>query len=866
MKKMKKENSLNNIKMYKISKNGILENDKRLLINKLALNNLFHSHTTEDKEKTHNFHKPNKTISSLKNEKKNVINSSLIIKIKKPPGKKSITPNQNIKHDKRINSHKNNKNNISTFSSNEIINEFKKYRKSLNSNKTTIGNQLINKNRSYAHLLIKPLNKKMNKEINNKNIINSFKTTATNSYKDIKSNKNINSSKDLTRISNQIKLLEKNRKNTHIIKRNKDKDKLSQTMNMTSLLNDVKKQKIKNKEQSYKIFNDNISINNNIYNDTTKKSKGYTNKNSPIRNITKFTFDNNENKNRQNCNIIPNNENIVSSNVNKINNKKNDKIEEIKKSIISISNENGNENSDDTRKESGLNLHKLFDEKTFINISKNNVINEIITNNMKIHFSKKDTYKNINNAQFEQNSIHYNDIKNNDKQKHLNYFNNLIKKNSYEQNKILNDSIKYENFSSFVDNNDFINKNYKSSKILNHFLDIQISQDRNSAQTCATGDKHYKIAKYIKQPIYNISHRFLSDEVTFRSKSNIPNKKYKFIYDIINENRSIILIDIRKILKLNDKSIFRLLSFSYDNYSSIIRSNKFIRNKIKMALKNIFQHVIDDFKLKYRNFLNVLKFSFKPKSINNNGKLNYLFNLIIECQIISKDIKKSYEIGCDYISNGKKYDNKWKFDVHKKEDIKLWICTELDSINNVNKRFSYTSQVASFSYQDIIELQFNIFSKGNAIDPISIEWIEPIISNTKPYVYQNSKYISSVPFDQLRACEVESQILFWKSNLPKDDNDIINDFKKLFEIYFKIKSITFDISKFYFFKFVTVANKKGWLKQNKFSTFDINIIDDKENIKNEIQCIYIMNTNYYKKAMDIRLGTNVTFYIVDMKR
>ena len=64
MKKMKKENSLNNIKMYKISKNGILENNKRLLINKLALNNLFHSHTTEDKEKTQNFHKPNKTISS----------------------------------------------------------------------------------------------------------------------------------------------------------------------------------------------------------------------------------------------------------------------------------------------------------------------------------------------------------------------------------------------------------------------------------------------------------------------------------------------------------------------------------------------------------------------------------------------------------------------------------------------------------------------------------------------------------------------------------------------------------------------------------------------------------------------------------
>ena len=109
--------------------------------------------------------------------------------------------------------------------------------------------------------------------------------------------------------------------------------------------------------------------------------------------------------------------NIINNNINK---------EEVKKSIISIS----NENSEDTRKESGLDLHKIFDDKTFININKNNIINEIISNTMKINFSKKNSYKNINNqniiAQSDQNSISNHDIKNNDKQKHLNYFNNLI--------------------------------------------------------------------------------------------------------------------------------------------------------------------------------------------------------------------------------------------------------------------------------------------------------------------------------------------------------------------------------------------------------------------------------------------------------
>ena len=62
------------------------------------------------------------------------------------------------------------------------------------------------------------------------------------------------------------------------------------------------------------------------------------------------------------------------------------------------------------------------------------------------------------------------------------------------------------------------------------------------------------------------------------------------------------------------------------------------------------------------------------------------------------------------------------------------------------------------------------------------------------------------------------------------------------------------------------ANKIGLIKQNKFSTFDINIIDNNSNVKNEIQCLYLMNSNYYTKKMDIRLGTNITIYIVDMKR
>ena len=49
-------------------------------------------------------------------------------------------------------------------------------------------------------------------------------------------------------------------------------------------------------------------------------------------------------------------------------------------------------------------------------------------------------------------------------------------------------------------------------------------------------------------------------------------------------------------------------------------------------------------------------------------------------------------------------------------------------------------------------------------------------------------------------------------------------------------------------------------------SFDINIVEYTNNIKNEIQCIYLMNSNFYTKSMEIRLGTIVTFYIVDMMR
>ena len=913
-----RENSLNNAKNFRITKSGLLENDRKLLINKFGLNNLSQLNSPKGKEKQNNFDIPQNAINNQKNENKTSNKSSII----------NIQKNHTSFFQKKI---------ITTNSSNEIIGEPNHYRKSLNNQKQiSLKKKFFNNNnyKSYSVLPIKPLinaktmtntsldktkkyNSKERKDINgrNTNNINSFKENATYTKKSSMINQKLNSNKDSSGMNPQIKPIINSKKNN--VRQsppkskaiNNSKDKYNINMSTPNLLFDLKNQKNRNKEQSYKIFNDNILItNNNLYNKINNnnnnnnnnmnkscdikeirrnKIKDITAKNSPRKN-NKLTFDSFEGKKNQNLDdknnikitpIKKRNNSLEHSRIKKISsfthfhsfNNHNNESDEARKSLASIN----NQDSDNTRKESGLDLHKIFGDQTFINLDKNNIINEIISNNMKINNSDKssknnnnnptanantNTNLNINNNFNRENSNLYNEIKNNEKQKHINYF-NILNKNNDDQN---NDSTKNENFSSINENNDNNNiNNYKSAKIITKLQDAQNSQDKNSGQTCNTD----KISRYIKlQPIYNISRRYICDEASWKPINNMPEKTFRFIEDIINENKNIPLFDLRKMLKLGDSNIFRLLSFSYDNYSSIMNSNKLLRNKMKISLRNIFQHIIDDFKLKYNNFLNIIKFSFEPKTITINGKINYLFNLIIECQIITEEINKSFEIGCDYISHGKKYDNKWKFDVLNKRDIKVWLCSEIDIVNNIYKKFTYTSQVPSFCYHDIIELNFNILSEGISVEPISVEWAEPIITSAKIQIYQNSTYISSIKYDQLRSCEVETQILFWKNNLPSDDENIIEDFKTLFDKFFKIKSISYDVSKFYFYKIITIANKKGKLKQNKFLNFDINIVEYTSNIKNEIQCIYLMNSNFYTKSMDIRLGTIVTFYIVDMMK
>ena len=901
-----------------ISKKGLLENDKKLLLKKFGFKNfhLSQGNSYIDNMNTHNYSLAENSLLSLKNESRKPIKTSSIININNVKKDQSKINPEKYTQIKAKNFSQNNKRSTSSSS------YMKKTKKIYNQSMSSLPlNYIVNiKDKSELQLF------KM------KNNVSSVNATATTAQNSIKTNIGLLSNTDM------IKPIKKSKSKVNI-------NIQSKNCSSPNLLDKVHNPINLNKEKPNK-----------VYNNSTYLSK----KNQNTKQIIKDRNNNQFNKYND----------IIDKEINKtmknFYNKKNDNqkkvysLEDIN-NIINKANERdlkilteNNENSDNTKKESVKELHKIFNDKIMKNIDKKNLINDIITNNLEFNQSKKNNSRNINQQNIninEQVTINIeNNIDENIKQKEVkkiliphidsmqekqNFKNNNTHKESKQseqndQNQNNSDNKKennndsynnYQNYSNYEsleeekdekmtvnkikddghrkysifnenyekDNNEQINddkinikddssmkthenvyKNmddldYNKKIIKQEEQEFQPEVDRQSEQTLTTSDKNYILSKFIKQPIYDISSGFLNEE-NINTKHILPNKRFVFINDIEEEIKKMPIISFKKLLNLNNKSLYNLLSYSYDNYSSIISINDLVKNKVDKSLKAIFQHAIDDFKHKYKNFLKVIEFNFVQKNFVLNRKKNYLLNLEIKCEIITEEINKSYEIGCNYVSNNKNYDYFWKFDVQNKKDIKLWICTELNKVNNTNKNFSYTSQVSTFGYKDIIKLQFNIFSKGTIINPISIEWIEPVISNVPGGVFEKSKFISAFSFDQVRACEVETQILFWKNTLPKDDGGIVNEIKKIYSTFFDIQNIRYDVSKFYFFKIEMKAKKIGCLKQNKFSVFDINIIDDKSHVENEIQCIYLMNSYYYTKKMDIRIGTKVILYIVDMKR
>ena len=364
----------------------------------------------------------------------------------------------------------------------------------------------------------------------------------------------------------------------------------------------------------------------------------------------------------------------------------------------------------------------------------------------------------------------------------------------------------------------------------------------------------------------NISPRNdLNDFTEINNYEQPYEKKYKFIFDIQKDTEKFPSLNINSFLNLDDYDIYRLMGFMFDYSSNLIRTNSLIKNKIKNCFHNIFSDTINSFSLSYSSFLEVIDLYFENRKLLINKKNVHTFNLVIIAKVITKEINKSYDISCNYISNNKEYDNLWKIDIKNKRDIKIWLHTELFKINNYCKNFTYSSQISSFSYGDEIKLEINIFNQKQQIDPKSIQWLPPVITDKISNTFEANRFLTNKKFDPLRCDELELQTLMWEEVSNTNDNKLLEEFTNIFKKNFIIKSIFTYTSKHIFYKVKIIPKKEGIFHKNKYLFFDINIVNESQPLRNEIQCIYLMNTNYYDKIMDIRIGTIIVFYITDYK-
>ena len=552
------------------------------------------------------------------------------------------------------------------------------------------------------------------------------------------------------------------------------------------------------------------------------------------------------------------------------------------KNKLKLNSNNTNTNTNNKNQEKNLiNSCLWFKLVKTIDKNQNNKINETENNN-KINI-------NINNF----NRTNTNPEKNNDKNriKHLKNIIQLPKSSPIKITDIQinnNKNILEENSSNYNEEDDNKN-NINNNKVLDEFSDsekeknnmmirnrncfndnnnININFNINTDNNANINEKF--IYKFLsRNNICDISSRDIKEEKSlmkyFYKEKELD---YLFISEIEKRNKNIINLNLKKFLNLNDISIYNILSFQPEIYLELINSNTHIKKRINNCLDNLYKVVINDFKIKYKNILQIIKYKFIPKKINSYNNINnYPIDLVLNCKIISKKIKQSIEISCNYFSNKNKYDYVWIFDIQKKSNIKKWISSEINTTRNFQKNYaiSYSSQISAFSYLDEIQIQINIFNMNNIINPKKFEWCEPIISSIEPDIYEKTKFFNNIVYDRLRACEIEMQVLFWSQNLTQKQKNLVDDIKNIFEKFFFIKDVFANTCKYDFYKLIMRPKKVGLLRKNKFCSFDINIIEEETPAKNEIQCIYFLNMNSFRNKMDIKLGNDLLFYIVDMK-
>ena len=748
-----------NNRFNKISRNGILENDKFGIIKKFGFMSSFLSTTLQSKTKSFNESKNNFNTIDYSNKKLFTNNKSFISKINQSLSKPIILKTKSIKKISPIT-----KEDISLKKCPNIF--------------------------SYTQKINFKTDKKKAKPDNiSKNFLNSY-TTNKNTSKQ-------NNSNDTTVIKDE--------------KKNKSRIK-SIIFNKSMIIKEKNRKKLASYE---KAMNRNFKLK---YKFLFGKEK--------VNNIN--VISNKKDSNISNTMTLVSDENSASTKKEKFNIFKDDQTYKNSNENNSIFDFEG-QNKKIKKKNNEIEKYYYMNDKMSSEvISEKYNRNDIIEQSKNFNLDEENSRVDDNLCQLDQD---ISEKRSND---------NNLDKNSNTINNINNNNfILFSNKNNDIDGKYNIRKNYLFTKLSN------LLKNNDSCNISPRND-YNEISK-----IYN--------------DKQMNEKTYKFISDIQTYTDKLPILNIKKFLNLKDYGLYTLMGFIY-NSSNLIKTNSAIVSKIKKSFINIFSETINSFSNTYSSFLKVENYYFENRKIIINKKPLYIFNLVIICKVITKDTNKSYDISYNYIANDKEYDNLWKIDILKKSNIKIWLNTELYKENSFAKIFTYGSQISSFSYGDEIKFEINIFNQRKQLNPYSIKWLPPEITDIENNNFEANKFISNSKFDPLRCNEIEIQTLIWKEIFISDNNDeLVKDFIKIFEKNFIIKKIDTYTSKHVFYKIKAIANKKGIFAKNKYLFFDLNIIDYNEPLKNEVQSIYLMNSNYYNKKMDIRLGTLIFFYITDIQ-
>ena len=208
------------------------------------------------------------------------------------------------------------------------------------------------------------------------------------------------------------------------------------------------------------------------------------------------------------------------------------------------------------------------------------------------------------------------------------------------------------------------------------------SEGINSIQH--TLNKNNKLSKnlFFYNPEYNLSTRLLNDEKD-RNKLLPPNSDVKLLTNV-REKRTTKLINSKNILKLSENSFLNILSFCFDNYDKIVASCKVLAFKTHVTLFNKFGLLIDQFREKYKEELELQEYYFILEKQRHKYKYNSCFNLVLKSKIISPIINKTVELNLKYkiqSFSSDYFQYTWMYDKRNKGDIGYWIASEAEQVN-----------------------------------------------------------------------------------------------------------------------------------------------------------------------------------------